>query len=158
MTALFQDIRYGLRMMAKNLGFTFFVVAVLALGIAANTAIFSIADAVLVRPLPYWQADRLVMVWEDASSYGFPRDTPAPGNFADWRARNQVFEDMAASSFSGSFNLTGDGNPEEIPGDLVTANLFSVLGARPALGRDFSASDEDIPGAWNELAREVDIK
>ena len=146
MTALFQDIRYGLRMMAKNPGFTFFVVAVLALGIAANTAIFSMADAVLVRPLPYRQADRLVMVWEDSSSYGFPRDTPAPGNFADWKVRNQVFEDMAASSFSGSFNLTGDGNPEEIPGDLVTANLFSVLGARPALGRDFSASD-DVPGA-----------
>ena len=146
MRTLFPDIRYGLRMMAKNPGFTFFVVAVLALGIAANTAIFSIADAVLVRPLPYLQADRLVMVWEDASSYGFPRDTPAPGNFADWKARNRVFEDMAASSFSGSFNLTGEGNPEEIPGDFVTANLFSVLGARPALGRDFSASD-DVPGA-----------
>ena len=146
MRALFQDIRYGLRMMAKNPAFTFFVVAVLALGIAGNTAIFSVANAVLVRPLPYRQADRLVMVWEDASSYGFPRDTPAPGNFADWKARNQVFEDMAASSFSGSFNLTGEGNPEEIPGDFVTANLFSVLGARPALGRDFSASD-DIPGA-----------
>jgi putative ABC transport system permease protein len=143
---LFQDIRYGLRMMAKNPAFTFFVVAVLALGIAANTAIFSIADAVLVRPLPYRHADGLVMVWEDGSSYGFPRDTPATGNFADWKARNQVFEDMAASSSSGSFNLTGDGNPEEIPGDLVTANLFSVLGARPALGRDFNASD-DVPGA-----------
>jgi putative ABC transport system permease protein len=146
MTALFQDVRYSLRMMAKNPGFTFFVVAVLALGIAANSAIFSIADAVLVRPLPYRQADRLVMVWEDASSYGFPRDTPAPGNFADWKARNQVFEDMAAAAFSGSFNLTGDGNPEEIPGDLVTANLFSVLGARPALGRGFIASD-DVPRA-----------
>ncbi len=146
MQTLFQDIRYGLRMMAKNPGFTFFIVAVLALGIAANTAIFSIVDAVLVRPLPYRQADRLVMVWEDASSYGFPHDTPAAGNFADWKARNQVFEDMAASSFSGSFNLTGEGNPDEIPGDFVTANLFSVLGARPALGRDFGASD-DVPGA-----------
>ena len=81
MRALFQDIRYGLRMMAKNPAFTFFVVAVLALGIAGNTAIFSVADAVLVRPLPYRQADRLVMVWEDASSYGFPRDTPAARKF-----------------------------------------------------------------------------
>src|SRR5277367_3364104 len=116
MRTLFQDIRYGLRMMAKNPAFTFFVVAVLALGIAANTAIFSIADAVLVRPLPYRQAERMVMVCEDASSYGFPRDTPAYGNFADWKARNQVFEDMDASSFSGSFNLTGEGTPEEIPG------------------------------------------
>src|SRR5580658_279644 len=146
MSNFWGDIRYGIRVLAKSPGFTFFAIAVLALGIAANTAIFSIADAILVRPLPYRDAARLVMVWEDASSYGFPRDTPAPGNFADWKARSQVFEDMAASSSSGSFNLSGDGNPEEIPGDLVTANLFSVLGARPALGRDFNASD-DVPGA-----------
>lgn len=146
MAALFQDIRYGIRMMAKNPSFTFFVIAVLALGIAASTAIFTIADAVLIRPLPYRDANRLVMVWEDASSYGFPHDTPAPGNFADWKARNQVFEDMAAVAFSHSFNLTGDGNPEEIPGNYITANLFSVLGAQPVLGRDFRASD-DVPGA-----------
>ncbi len=133
-------------MMAKNPGFTFFVVAVLALGIAASTAIFTIADAVLIRPLPYRDASRLVMVWEDASAFGFPHDTPAPGNFSDWRARNQVFEDMAAVTFGRSFNLTGDGNPEEIPGNYVTANLFSVLGARPVLGRDFRVSD-DVPGA-----------
>src|SRR5271155_4063376 len=146
MENLAKDIRYGLRMLQKSPSFTFFAVAVLSLGIAANSAIFSIADNVLVRPLPYRDSNRLVMVWEDASAYGFPRDTPAPGNFADWKARNQVFEDMAASAFSGSFNLTGEGTPEEIPGDFVTANLFSVLGARPALGRDFSASD-DVPGA-----------
>src|SRR5271163_4359219 len=120
MRTLFQDIRYGLRMMAKNPGFTFFVVAVLAVGIAANTAIVSIADAVLVRPLPYRQADRLVMVWEDASAYGFPRDTPAPGNFADWKSRNQVFEDMAAIS-DASLNLTGSGNPEDLLGKWATA-------------------------------------
>lgn len=100
MAALLQDIRYGIRMMAKNPSFIFFVVVMLALGIAASTAIFSIADAVLIRPLPYRDANRLVMVWEDASSYGFPHDTPAPGNFADWKARNQVFEDMAAVAFS----------------------------------------------------------
>jgi predicted permease len=146
LSQLLQDIRYGVRMMAKNRGFTFFVVAALALGIAANTAIFTIADAVLIRPLPYRDASRLVMVWEDASSYGFPHDTPAPGNFADWKARNRVFEDMAAVAFNRSFNLTGEGNPEEIPGNYVTANLFSVLGARPVLGRDFRASD-DVPGA-----------
>jgi predicted permease len=144
--ALFQDIRYGIRMMTKNPSFTFFVVAVLALGIAASTAIFTIADAVLIRPLPYRDANRLVMVWEDASSYGFPHNTPAPGNFADWKARNQVFEDMAAVAFSHSFNLTGDGNPEEIPGNYVTANLLSILGAQPVLGRDFRTSD-DVPGA-----------
>jgi predicted permease len=146
MNAILHDLKYGLRTLAKNPGFTFFVVAVLALGIAASTAILSIADTVLIRPLPYRDANHLVMVWEDSSSYGFPRNTPAPGNFADWKARNQVFEDMAALSFGGSFNLTGEGNPEEIPGLQVTANLFSVLGARPALGRDFRASD-DVPGA-----------
>src|SRR5271155_2375039 len=105
---LLNDVRFGLRMLRKSPSFTFFAVAVLALGIAANSAIFSIADNVLVRPLPYRDAERLVIVWEDSSAYGFPKDTPAPGNFADWKARNQVFEDVAASAFSGSFNLTGD--------------------------------------------------
>jgi putative ABC transport system permease protein len=140
------DIRYGIRVLAKSPGFTFFAIAVLALGIAANTAIFSIADAILVRPLPYRNAARLVMVWEDASSYGFPKDTPSPGNFADWKARNQVFEDMAAVSSNESFNLTGSGNPEELLGRGVTANLFSLLGASPAIGRDFQPED-DVPGA-----------
>src|SRR5580692_9617645 len=95
---LIKDTRYGFRMLRKSPSFTFFAVAVLALGIAANSAIFSIADNVLVRPLPYRDSDRLVMVWEDASAYGFPKDTPAPGNFLDWKSRNQVFEDMAAIS------------------------------------------------------------
>ena len=144
--AVIQDVRYGLRTLRKNPGFTFFAVAVLALGIAACTAIFSIADAVLVRPLPYGNAERLVMVWEDAATYGFPHDTPSLGDFSDWKARNEVFEDMAALSYSGSFNLTGSGNPEELRGKIVTANLFSVLGAKPILGRDFRP-DDDVPGA-----------
>src|SRR5579863_8791019 len=133
---LLNDVRYGLRMLRKSPSFTFFAVAVLALGIAANSAIFSIADAVLVRPLPYRDSNRLVMVWEDSSAYGFPKDTPAPGNFSDWKSRNQVFEDLAAIS-DGSFNLTGSGNPENLIGKWVTANLFSVLGVNPAIGRDF---------------------
>jgi putative ABC transport system permease protein len=141
---LLQDIRYGARTLRKNPGFTFFAVVVLALGIAANTAIFSIADTVLLRPLPYRDAGQLVMVWEDSAAYGFPRDTPAPGNFSDWKSRNEVFEDMAASS-DGTFNLTGDGNPQEILGRYVTANLFSVLGTGVTLGRDFRAED-GIPG------------
>src|ERR1700722_4495870 len=143
---LVKDIRYGLRMLQKSPSFTFFAVAVLALGIAANSAIFSIADNVLVRPLPYRDPDRLVMVWEDASAYGFPKDTPAPGNFSDWKSRNQVFEDVAALPYGGYFNLTGDGTPEQLAGKKVTANLFSVLGVSPALGRDFRPED-DVPGA-----------
>jgi putative ABC transport system permease protein len=143
---LSKDIRYGFRMLHKSPGFAFFAVAVLALGIAANSAIFSIADAVLIRPLPYADANRLVIVWEDASAYGFPKDTPAPGNFSDWKSRNQVFTDVAATGFGGSFNLTGQGIPEKLTGREVTANLFSVLGVTPELGRDFRPED-DVPGA-----------
>jgi predicted permease len=142
---LVKDVRYGLRMLQKSPSFTFFAVAVLALGMAANSAIFSIADNVLVRPLPYHDSDRLVIVWEDASAYGFPKDTPAPGNFADWKSRNQVFEDVAAIS-DASLNLTGSGNPEDLLGKWATANLFSILGVIPALGRDFLPED-DTPGA-----------
>src|SRR6266481_3400306 len=140
------DLRYGLRSLRKSPSFTIFAVAVLALGIAASTAIFSIADTTLFRPLPYRDADRLVIVWEDGSTYGFPRNTPAPGNFSDWKSRNQVFDDMAAVSFGGSFTLIGEGNPEELRGRGATANLFSVLGVSPALGRDFRPDDDD-PGA-----------
>jgi predicted permease len=140
------DIHYGLRMLRKSPSFTFFAVAVLALGIAANSAIFSIADAVLIRPLPYADANRLVMVWEDASAFGFPKDTPAPGNFSDWKSRNQVFTDVAATSFGDAFNLIGTGAPEKLTGRSVTANLLSVLGATPELGRDFRPED-DVPGA-----------
>jgi hypothetical protein len=123
---LSKDIRYGFRMLHKSHGFAFFAVAVLALGIAANSAIFSIADAVLIRPLPYADANRLVIVWEDASAYGFPKDTPAPGNFSDWKSRNQVFTDVAATGFGGSFNLTGQGIPEKLTGREVTASIFGV--------------------------------
>jgi putative ABC transport system permease protein len=146
MSALWQDIRYAIRMLAKSPGFTIFAIATLTLGIAANTAIFGVADTVLLRPLPYRDAGRLVMVWEDAATYGFPKDTPSAGNFSGWKSRNQVFEGMAATSFRDSFNLTGDGHPEEIVGRSVTANLFSVLGVSPELGRDFRPED-DVPGA-----------
>jgi putative ABC transport system permease protein len=142
---IWQDLKYGARVLRKSPGFAFFAITVLALGIAANTAIFSIADAVLLRPLPYRDAGRLVMVWEDGSSYGFPQDTPAPGNFSDWKTRNHVFTDTAAYSEDG-LNLTGDGNPEQLTADAVSANLFSLLGVSPSLGRDFRPAD-NVPGA-----------
>jgi putative ABC transport system permease protein len=146
MSTFWQDVRYGIRMLVKSPGFTIFAIAVLSLGIAANTAIFSLADTVLLRALPYRDAGRLVVVWEDSSAYGFPHSTPSAGSFAEWKSRNQVFEDMAAISFGGSFNLTGEGQPQELPGRSVTANLFSVLGVTPELGRNFQPED-DVPGA-----------
>ncbi len=143
--SVWQDLRYAVRVLGKSPGFTLFAVGILALGIAANTAIFSIADAVLLRPLPYRDGGRLVMVWEDGSSYGFPQDTPAPGNFSDWKTRNHVFTDTAAYS-EDDLNLSGDGNPEQLTADAVSANLFSVLGVGPARGRDFRLED-NVPGA-----------
>jgi len=143
---LWQDAKYALRMLRKNPGFTIFAMAVLAFGIAGNTAIFSIADSVLLRALPYPDASQLVMVWEDSSSYGFPRNTPSPGNFSDWKSRNHVFEDMAATSCGDARVLTGDGNPEIVSVKCVTANFFSVLRVPPVLGRNFQ-TDDDQPGA-----------
>src|SRR6267143_886605 len=119
METLLKGIRYGVRNLLKHPGFTAIAVITLALGIGANTAIFSVVNAVLLRALPFPNADRLVMVWEDASYAGFPRNTPAPANFADWKAQNQVFEETAAFD-ERSFNLTADGEPEKIEAYGVT--------------------------------------
>jgi putative ABC transport system permease protein len=144
MNTLIQDIRYGFRGLWRNPGFAIIASLSLALGIGANTAIFSVVNAALLRPLPFHDPDRLVMVWEDASFAGFPRNTPAPANYADWKTQNQVFEDMGALAVN-SFNLTGDGEPEKIDSYEVTANFFSMLGVEPALGRVFLPG-EDTPG------------
>jgi putative ABC transport system permease protein len=141
---LSQDLRFGVRMLLKNPGFTVVAVLALALGIGANSAIFSVVNTVLLRPLPYQDPERLMMVWEDRSKSGFPRDTPAAGNFTDWRDQSQAFEGMAAIA-SQSFNLTGTGEPERIDGKRVSANLFQLLGVEPQLGRAF-LPEEDQPG------------
>src|SRR5687767_11983660 len=120
METLWQDLRYALRLLFKNPGFTAVAVLTLALGIGANTAIFSVINTVLLRPLPYKDPDRLVMVWEDDTKGGYPRDTPAVANYVDWRDQNQVFESMAAMADQ-SFNLTGVGEPERIEGRRVSA-------------------------------------
>ena len=145
MSTLLQDICYGLRTFLRTPAFFIFAVAVLALGIGANTAIFSLAYNVLLRPLPYHDAGRLVMVWEDSSAFGFPQDTPAPGNYATWRSENNVFTDMAALRGRG-FDLTGSGNPEQFDGVAMTANTFPLLGVKPMLGRNITL-EEDKPGA-----------
>ena len=145
LTDFFQDLRYAGRMQFKNPGFTIVAVIALALGIGANTAIFSVVNSVLMRPLPYKDPERLVMVWEDATKFGYPRDTPAIANYVDWRNQNTVFEGMAAIADE-SFNLTGTGDPERLEGHLVSANLFSLLGVDPQLGRTFTSA-EDQPGS-----------
>jgi putative ABC transport system permease protein len=142
---LWQDLRYGLRMLAKNPGFTIVAVIALALGIGANSAIFSVVNTVLLRPLPYKNPEQLVMVWEENSKQGFPKDTPAAANYVDWRDQNHVFEAMAAMAEI-SFNLTGVGDPERIDGRRVSASLFPLLGVEPQLGRAFRP-EEDKPGA-----------
>jgi predicted permease len=139
------DLRYGVRMLWKNKGFTAVAVIALALGIGANSAIFSVVNTVLLRPLPYREPERLAMVWEDNSKIGYPRDTPAAANYVDWRDQNQVFEGMAATADQ-SFNLTGAGEPERFEGKRVSANFFSLLGVEPQLGRAFMP-EEDVPGA-----------
>ncbi|HEX6045964.1 MAG TPA: ABC transporter permease [Pyrinomonadaceae bacterium] len=146
---LIQDLRYAARMQRKNPGFTIVAIIALALGIGANTAIFSVVNTVLLRALPYKDPDRLVMVWEDATKQGYPRDTPAAANFVDWRSQNTVFEGMAAI-IDESFNLTGAGDPERLEGRRVSANLFSLLGVEPQIGRTFT-NEEDQPGS-NKVA------
>jgi putative ABC transport system permease protein len=141
MNTLMKDVSYGLRSLWRNPGFAIVTLLSLALGIGANTAIFSLVNTVLLRPLSFHEPDRLVMVWEDASFAGFPRNTPAPANYADWKAENQVFEDMAALAVR-SFNITGDGEPEKVSAYGVTANLFQLLGIKPSLGRAFLPEDD----------------
>ena len=146
---LLHDLRYAARLQRKNPAFTIVAVIALALGIGANTAIFSVVNTVILRPLPYKDPDRLVMVWEDATKQGYPRDTPAAANFVDWRDQNHVFEGMAAIT-DDSFNLTGSGEPERLEGHRVSANLFPLLGVEPHIGRVFTAA-EDQPGAQHEV-------
>jgi putative ABC transport system permease protein len=139
---LLQDIRYGARMLLKSPGVTFIVIIALALGIGANTAIFSVVNAVLLRPLPYDEADRLVLLNEkspvlDEMSISYP-------NFTDWRNQNQSFEKMGVYNRA-SYNLTGAGEAERIVTGQVSADLFSVLRVNALHGRVFT-NEEDKPG------------
>ncbi len=145
MNAFFHDWRYGLRMLAKNPGFTTVAVLTLMLGIGASTAVFSVVHAVLLKPLPYLDASRLVMVWEQNPERGWFRNIVSAANFLDWRRQNIVFTDMAAIDPQKAINLTGTLKPEQVWGEQVTANLFSLLGVKPYLGRDF-LPEEDKPG------------
>ncbi len=141
------DVRYGLRVLGKNPGFTAVAVLTLMLGIGATAAIFSVVDAVLLRSLPYRDPNRLVSLYEDRARTGFPRREFTPANYVDCKAQTQIFEDVAAVDTDRIYNLAGNGaDPERLLGEGVTRNLFSILGVRPLLGRVFS-SEEDKPGS-----------
>jgi len=138
-------MRYAIRSLGKTPGFTAAAVLTLALGVGANTAVFSLINAVLLRPLPYAEPDRLVLVWESAPFFGV-RDSPvAPANYVDWKARSRSFEEIGGLEETG-FRLTGDGSPEVVLGSLVTASLTRALRLQPAMGRSFR-DDDDRPGA-----------
>ena len=124
MQGLIQDLRYGVRMLIKSPAVTAVAIIALMLGIGANTAIFSVVHAVLLRSFPYAEGDRLAIVWENRKSgKGNPQNVINLGNFFDWKDQNTVFSDMAAF-FDQNANLTGDGDPEEIPAQIATTNLF----------------------------------
>jgi predicted permease len=145
--SLIRDLRYAVRVLRKQPGFSVAAVIVLALGIGANTAIFSVVHAVLLRPLPYPDPGRLVFVWHVPPPAGFPgmtRFAVSPANFRDWRAQSRTFAHMAIVRFR-SFTLTGGPEPEMIRARGVSADFFDVMGVHPILGRAFLA-DEDRPG------------
>jgi putative ABC transport system permease protein len=148
MGTLLQDLRYGLRMLLKNPGFTAIAMITLALGIGANTAIFSVADAFLIRPVSFPNIDSLVTVMEHAPGHGDEWNTVSPANYEDWIQQNHVFEPLAAST-GDDFNLTGTGEPEHLLGDEVTANFFDTLRVKPMLGRTFRPEEEQ-PGQEQE--------
>src|ERR1044072_6461996 len=143
MNTLLQDIRFGIRMLLKSPSVSIVATIALALGIGANTAIFSVVNAVLLRPLPFPNPDSLVAVFETAPALGRARGSHSYPNFLDFRAQNTVFEH--ASSYHGSdFIMTGRGEPARLQGLVVTADLFTLLGVQPKLGRTF-LPDEDKP-------------
>src|ERR1700693_3274838 len=138
---LYGYLRSAFRQMKRNPGFFAIAWAALALGIGANTAIFSAVEGVLLRPLPYADPSRLVMLWEDASYVGFPQNNLSAADYVDWRAQNQGFTDMAGLRYSqAAFN--GDQGPEQALGRGVTPNFFDVLGVQPAVGRPFTAEED----------------
>jgi putative ABC transport system permease protein len=139
--AILGELKLVVRRLRRSPGFTVAAVLTLALGIGANTALFRLADAALLRPLPYPTADRLMMLWETQPGAGKPRERASAANFLDWRRQTPAFDAMAAWDDWG-MALTGAGEPEELSTVRVSPNLFSLLGVTPALGRAFVAEEE----------------
>jgi len=147
MKSLLQDVRYGLRRLSKSPGFTIVAAGALALGIGANTAIFSVVNAVLLRPLPYPAPDELVQVWETRPRQNMASVEASPNEFLAWAAEGRSFRHLAAVDFA-NYNLTGRGEPERVTAALVSAEYFPAFGVAPAAGRAFLA-EEDQPGKEN---------
>ena len=141
---LLQDTRLGLRRLRKSPGFTVIAILTLALGIGASTSIFSVVNAVLLAHLPYKNPSRLSMIWGTNASRGVDKSPVSPGDYFEWKQKNTVFQDIAASR-DDQVTLTGVGNPQLLVGYDFAANYFSILGVSPELGRTFSA-EEDRPG------------
>jgi predicted permease len=138
---LLKDLQYGFRSLIRKPGLTFIALITLALGIGANTALFSILYATLWKSLPYRDADRLAIIWETKPSEGRFQNVGNPANYWDWKEQNHVFEDMAGFAQTGSVNVTGTDAPEQVSIQYATPNLFQVLGVKPILGRPFGGKD-----------------
>ena len=145
MTSVISDLKHGLRVLLRTPLFTICTIAALAIGIGATTALFSVVHALLIRPLPYQDADQLVVMWEHNLPRNRPRNVISPANFMAWRERSRSFESMAAFT-QNRVTLTGSGEPQELATLLVSANILDVLGVGPMLGRGFTAG-EDVQGA-----------
>src|SRR5262245_19505122 len=144
METLKHDLSYGFRTLFKNPGFTAVAVLSLAIGIGANSAIFSVVNALLLRPLLYQVADRLAILWQRSPGLNVAQDWFSPGQYVDVKTQNQVFEQVAVT-FGASFNLTGQGGPEHVDGARVSSSLFPLLGVKALHGRVL-LSEEDAPG------------
>ena len=144
MATLIADLRFAGRLFRRAPAFSVSVIAVLALGIGANAAVFSAVDRVLIRPLPFGRPQRLAMLWEDFSAFGMPKNRVSPATFFDWRRRTRTFADLAAWRVT-EVNVTESAAPERVLGAATTANLLPLLGVRPMLGRTMTV-DEEGPG------------
>src|ERR1700691_4619163 len=144
MGTLIQDLRYGVRMLMKNRGLTLVIVVSLAIGIGANTAIFSVTSALLLKPLPYPHADRLALLWLRSPGIGIPQDWPSPGQYHDIKTQNKVFDDTAIL-FGRDYILTGLSRAMKVDGISASSSLLPMLGVKPLLGRTF-LPEEDKPG------------
>ncbi|HEY2548739.1 MAG TPA: ABC transporter permease, partial [Candidatus Acidoferrum sp.] len=149
METLYRDLRHSMRLLRNKPAFTAVAVLTVAVGIGASSAVFSVVNSVLLKPLPYPHEQRLVMIWETKAREGRDHNVVAPANFLYWQEHNAAFEQLAAF-FDDTSTLTGEGEPEEIPSQGISTNLFSLLGISPILGRDFS-SEEGRQGRNHEV-------